>query len=78
LPGFQVIRWFLQSAGDEAQQRAWATRMAHRTSTGDAIDDDVEWISLMKAMIRLAGGKEGLLRGAFGLLSKERLKKKAC
>ncbi|KAG8907770.1 hypothetical protein FRB99_002269 [Tulasnella sp. 403] len=69
------LRWFLQSAGDEGQQRAWATRMARRNATGDSVEDDEEWINLMKDMVRLAKGKDELMRGAFGLLSKEQVKK---
>lgn len=69
------LRWFLQSANDEGQQRARATRMARRNTDGDEIENQQEWVSLLKDMIRLAGGKEGLMRGAFGLLSKDQVKR---
>ncbi|KAG8884009.1 hypothetical protein FRB98_002650 [Tulasnella sp. 332] len=70
------LRWFLQSANDEAQQRAWATRMARRNvASGDVEENDEEWVQLMKDMTRLVGGGKGALKGAFGLLSKDEVKK---
>jgi len=66
------LRWFLQSANDENQQRAWATRMARRAGNGgDEPETEDEWLELLDDMLKLVGGGEGALRGAFGLLSKE-------
>ena len=65
------LRWFLQSADNEAEQRAWAIRMARRNRSIDDTEDDDEWLDLMKDMVRLAGGGEGPLRTAFGLIKKE-------
>ncbi len=36
---------------------------------------DSEWTSLLEDMIKLSGGGEGLLRGAFGLMTKEEVLK---
>ncbi|KAG8946411.1 hypothetical protein FRC04_011857 [Tulasnella sp. 424] len=71
------LRWFLQSGDNVNQQKAWATRMARRNtaSSGDEQEDEDEWVDLMNDMVRLAGGKEGLLKGAFGLLTTDEVKK---
>ncbi|KAG9017875.1 hypothetical protein FRB93_004686 [Tulasnella sp. JGI-2019a] len=70
------LRWFVQSANDEAQQRAWATRMARRNVASEDVEEDGnEWVQLMKEMTRLVGGGEGALKGAFGLLSKDEVRK---
>ena len=69
------LRWLLQSAHDQGQQRARATRMARRNGEGAPLDDDEAWTALLKDMLKLAGGKEGFLKGAFGLLSKDQIKK---
>ncbi|KIJ45144.1 hypothetical protein M422DRAFT_167113 [Sphaerobolus stellatus SS14] len=66
------LRWFLQSANDEGQQRAWATRMARQAGNGgEEPESEDEWLELLDDMLKLVGGGEGALRGAFGLLSKE-------
>lgn len=66
------LRWFLQSADDQGQQRAWATRMSRRAGDGgDEPESEDEWLELLDDMLKLVGGGEGALRGAFGLLSKE-------
>ncbi|KAG9043406.1 hypothetical protein FS837_009657 [Tulasnella sp. UAMH 9824] len=71
------LRWFLQSADNASQQKSWAIRMARRNtaSSGDEQEDDDEWEDLMNDMVRLAGGKEGLLKGAFGLLTTDEVKR---
>jgi hypothetical protein len=69
------LRWFVQSAFDKGEQRTWAVRMARQAAEGvergGSHARDTEWVSLMEDMIKLSGGGEGLLRGAFGLLTKE-------
>jgi hypothetical protein len=68
------LRWFLQSANDKAEQRAWATRMARRVvddNEAEAVENEAEWTSLMDNMLKLVGHGQGPLRGAFGLLTKE-------
>ncbi|KAF8525050.1 Sec39-domain-containing protein [Hysterangium stoloniferum] len=66
------LRWFLQSANDEAQQRAWATRMSRRAGNdGEEPKDEDEWLDLLEDMLKLVGGGDEAPRGAFGLLTKE-------
>ena len=66
------LRWFLQSANHEEQQRAWATRMSRRAGgEGYVPESEKEWLELLDDMLKLVGGGEGALRGAFGLLSRE-------
>lgn len=67
------LRTFLQTAFDREEQRRWAVRAARQGGRG--FDDEDEWVSLMDDMIKLSGGGEGLLRGAFGLLGKEEVLK---
>lgn len=66
--------WFLQSRNNEAEQRAWANRMARRAG---ASDDDMEtledWDWLLEDMLKLAGAGDNELRGAFGLLSADEI-----
>lgn len=66
------LRWFLQSNGSIAEQRAWANRMARQAG---GIDDRLEsledWEWLLEDMLKLAGSGESGLRGAFCLLSKD-------
>lgn len=74
------LRTFLQTAFDKDEQRSWATRMARLATSGPRagglrFDHEDEWISLMDDMIKLSGGGEGLLRGAFGLLDTEEVLK---
>ncbi|THH18083.1 hypothetical protein EW146_g2845 [Bondarzewia mesenterica] len=65
------LRWFLQSAGDEAQQRAWATRMARRAGgSDDELDTQGDWEWLLEDMIKLSGTNDAGLKSAFGLLSR--------
>ncbi|KAG1825798.1 secretory pathway protein Sec39-domain-containing protein [Suillus subaureus] len=66
------LRWFLQSAGNVTEQRAWANRMARRT--GAAVDklgqmEDWEW--LLNDMLKLCGKNESGVPSAFGLLTEE-------
>ncbi|KAJ7596927.1 secretory pathway protein Sec39-domain-containing protein [Mycena floridula] len=66
------LRWFLQSRDNAAEQRAWANRMARRAGGSEEqllVVSDWEW--LLEDMIKLSGGGDGGLRGAFGLLSRE-------
>jgi len=64
------LRWFLQSANDEAQQRAWATRMARRAGgSDDKLDTLGDWEWLLKDMLKLSGTNDAGLKSAFGLLS---------
>lgn len=66
------LRWFLQSANNEKEQRAWATRMSRRAGDGGGEPEtEAEWLELLEDMLKLVGSGEGPLRGAFGLLSKE-------
>ena len=74
------MRWLVQSAFDKGEQRSWAVRMARQAAesverTGGRSARDAEWASLMDDMIKLSGGGDGLLRGAFGLLTKEEVLK---
>ncbi|KAI0068370.1 Sec39-domain-containing protein [Artomyces pyxidatus] len=64
------LRWFLQSAHDEAQQRARATRMARRTGrSADELDGQGDWEWLLEDMLKLVGANDAGLKSAFGLLS---------
>ncbi|KAJ3548326.1 hypothetical protein NMY22_g1306 [Coprinellus aureogranulatus] len=68
------LRWFLQSAGDVNEQKAWANRMARRA--GGSIDplntvEDWEW--LLDDMLKLTERSESGIKGAFGLLSREEI-----
>ena len=66
------LRWFLQSAGNAAEQRAWANRMARRTGAAvDDLGDTEEWEWLLDDMLKLCGMNESGLRSAFGLLTEE-------
>lgn len=63
------LQTFLRTAFDVEEQRGWATRMARTARPRPS--DDQEWIALRDDMCKLAGGGEGLLRGAFGLLDRQ-------
>lgn len=66
------LRWFLQSASDEHEQRAWATRMSRRPGAGGGEPEtEAEWLELLEDMLKLIGSGESALRGAFGLLNKK-------
>ncbi|KAF8516397.1 secretory pathway protein Sec39-domain-containing protein [Gautieria morchelliformis] len=57
------LRWFLQSANNEEQQRSWATRMSRRAgSGGDEPESEEDWLELLDDMLKLVGGGEGALR----------------
>ena len=68
------LRWFLHSYSREAEQEAWANRVARRA--GGSVyhiesQDDWEW--LLEDMLKLSGSGDGRLKGAFCLLSKEKI-----
>lgn len=68
------LRWFLSSYNCEAEQEAWANRMARRA--GGSVyhiesQDDWEW--LLEDMLKLSGSGDGRLKGALCLLSKEKV-----
>ena len=68
------LRWFLQSSGDAKEQRSWADRMARRA--GGKIEqpndrDDWEW--LLSDMLKLTGNGDPGFRGAFCLLTPEKV-----
>ena len=68
------LRWFLQSAEDLLEQRAWANRMARRAGgTHDKLDTQEDWDWLLEDMLKLAdpGTAEGGVKGAFGLLTRQ-------
>ncbi|KAF8846256.1 Sec39-domain-containing protein [Paxillus ammoniavirescens] len=68
------LQWFLQSAHDVTQQRAWANRMARRAGNSPNElkgRDDWEW--LLEDMLKLCGSSESGLKSAFGLLSAEEI-----
>ncbi|EJD04059.1 Sec39-domain-containing protein [Fomitiporia mediterranea MF3/22] len=66
------LRWFLQSAHDEAQQRACAMKMARQTDApvGDLDSEDI-WLSLLEDMLKIARPEESKTdtNSAFGTLS---------
>ncbi|KAI5123560.1 hypothetical protein M0805_003379 [Coniferiporia weirii] len=64
------LRWFLQSAHDEVQQRAWAMRMARQVDapSGDLDSEDI-WLSLLEDMLKMARPDETPTNAAFGALS---------
>lgn len=65
------LRWFLQAAGDVAEQRKWATRMARQAEgLGERVDTEDEWEGLLGDMLKLTGRGDGGIRGAFGLLER--------
>ncbi|KAG0696042.1 secretory pathway protein Sec39-domain-containing protein [Suillus ampliporus] len=66
------LRWFLQSAGNVTEQRAWANRMARRTgAAADKLGEMEDWESLLDDMLKLCGTNESGVRSAFGLLTEE-------
>ncbi|KAL4069717.1 secretory pathway protein Sec39-domain-containing protein [Scleroderma yunnanense] len=66
------LRWFLQSADDAAEQRAWANRMARRTGcTSNEMKSRGDWEWLLEDMQKLRTTSENGVKGAFGLLSRE-------
>lgn len=64
------LRWFLQSAHDEAQQRAWATKMARQANApeGDLDSEDI-WLSLLDDMLKVCKPSDLDTNSAFGALS---------
>ena len=66
------LRWFLQSANDENEQRSWARRMARRAGgTSDEPDSPEEYEWLLEDMIKLSNTGESGLRSALGLIPKD-------
>ena len=65
------LRWFLQSANNAVEQRAWANRMARRTGNSKDFNGRDEWEWLLEDMLKLCGSSETGIKNAFGLLSKE-------
>lgn len=65
------LRWFLQSAQDPVEQRAWANRMARRTGASGDVSGRDEWNWLLEDMLKLCGSNETGPKSAFGLLPKE-------
>ena len=65
------LRWFLQSANDAVEQRAWANRMARRTGNSSELNGRDEWEWLLEDMLKLCGSSEAGLKSALGLLSRE-------
>lgn len=68
------LAWFLQSAMDQHEQRAWATRMARRaTIVEDTTAKNLEitgYTALLNDMLRLVGPSSARARGAFRLLGR--------
>ncbi|KAG8928876.1 hypothetical protein FRC02_006371 [Tulasnella sp. 418] len=64
------LRWFLQTANDEKEQRAWATRMARRSGVTEEMEDEEEWLDLLHDMKRLVKAEDSAVKGAFGRLDK--------
>ncbi|KAF5311851.1 hypothetical protein D9619_003139 [Psilocybe cf. subviscida] len=65
------LRWFLQSSGNVAEQRSWATRMARRAGgSTDKLDGLDDWNWLLSDMWKLTGDGDSSTRGAFCLLTK--------
>ncbi|KAG1875615.1 secretory pathway protein Sec39-domain-containing protein [Suillus subalutaceus] len=66
------LRWFLQSAGNITEQRAWANRMARRTgAAADKLGQMEDWEWLLDDMLKLCGRNESGVPSAFGLLTEE-------
>lgn len=66
------LRWFLQSAGNVTEQRAWANRMARRTgAAADKLGEMEDWEWLLDDMLKLCGKNESGVPSAFGLLTEE-------
>jgi hypothetical protein len=66
------LRFLLQSARDKGDQTELAEKMVRRQAAKGP-HTDVRWSGLWGDMIKLNGGGESLLRGAFGVLSVEDL-----
>ena len=59
-------------AGDVAEQRAWANRMARRAGgTDDKLDSQEDWEWLLEDMLKLCGSEDSGLKGAFCLLKRD-------
>ncbi|KAF9787190.1 secretory pathway protein Sec39-domain-containing protein [Thelephora terrestris] len=66
------LRWFLQSADDENEQRSWARRMARRAGgSSDEPDSPEEYEWLLEDMVKLSNAGGSGLRSAFGLIPKD-------
>lgn len=64
------LRTLLQSARDHQEQIGLAEKMVRRQT---ARGDDRKWVTLWEDMCRLQGENDSLLRGAFGVLSKDEM-----
>ncbi|KAL1748551.1 secretory pathway protein Sec39-domain-containing protein [Schizophyllum fasciatum] len=69
------LQWFLQSNSDVEEQRAWANRMARRAGGVNPISGIDDWEWLLQDMLKLAGKGENGIRGAFGLLPRDEVKR---
>lgn len=68
------LRWFLQSADDVKEQRAWANRMARRAGGNvEPLNTIEDWEWLLDDMLKLTEKSESGIKGAFGLLSREEI-----
>lgn len=66
------LRWFLQSNGNEAEQRAWAHRIARRGAGSDEHMNTVEdWEWILEDMLKLCGKSDNGIRGALGLIPRK-------
>lgn len=66
------LRWFLQSASNVGEQRAWATKMARRGKRKEEGLNSVEdWERLLKDMLKLTGSGDAKSGGAFCLLTND-------
>lgn len=70
------LAWFLSSAADVREQRAWAIRMVRRTFSGsDHVDEGKKYADLLNDMIKLVGPSGEKARGAFRLLGRQEVTK---
>ncbi|KAI4526350.1 hypothetical protein K525DRAFT_360047 [Schizophyllum commune Loenen D] len=69
------LQWFLLSNSDATEQRAWANRMARRAGGVNPISGVDDWEWLLTDMLKLAGKGENGIRGAFGLLPRDEVKR---
>lgn len=71
-----TLRFLLQSVHDEAQQRAWATRMVRQAaSLTDELQNEDDWLSLLEDMLKLARPGSDFTYSAFGALSKDDIRR---
>lgn len=68
------LRWFLQSADNLQEQRAWANRMARRAGGSvDPLTTQEDWEWLLDDMLKLSEKSDSGIKGAFGLLSRKEI-----